>query len=234
MEFGLVTLFGIFLICAIIDTIAPGILGATAYIMLLKSRNKIRRLILFLALTQGAYFLLGIIFMSGNESIVELITSVGESIFMGIVFLGTGILLIIASFVIPRISKGNTNIYMKLFNKIGDELNVKTVIFMAVFIFLMEVTQAFPYWAVLGLMTYNDFSIGLWVPALAVYNILMVIPSILLIMVYKRRPKKAEVTLQNLKGRLIRSNAHLWAICGAGGIFFSIGLNVVLNSLFPH
>lgn len=230
MEFGLLTLFSIFLICAIIDTLAPGILGATAYIMLMNSEKKIQRLVIFLIITQGSYFILGIIFMMGNEVIIEFITKVRESFLMGVFLLIFGLSLVLLSVTLPQITKNNTNIYARFFRKIDSELRVKTILILALFIFLMEVTQAIPYWAVLGLMTYNSFSIPLWMPTLAIYNTLMVLPSIILIVIYKIRSDKTESTLSKLKDRLMTSNAFLWAIGGAGGIFLHLGLNVII----PH
>lgn len=55
MELNLFELWGIFLGLALIDTLAPGILGATAYLMLMKSEKKINRLSVFLLITQGSY-----------------------------------------------------------------------------------------------------------------------------------------------------------------------------------
>lgn len=230
MEFSLLTLFGIFLACVLMDTLAPGILGATAYLMLLNSEKKMQRLLLFLLLTQGAYFVLGITFMLGIEPVIAGFHYLRESFFTGVVFVLVGLTLIYLSFALPKLVKNkSTNLYARIFQKLGNSLSVKAVVLLAVIIFFLEVTQAFPYWIVLGLMAFNELSLPIWLPTLAVYNILMVLPSLILLLLYKFNPEKTESKLEKLRDRLMKSNAFLWVLGGAGGIFLHIGLRVLLE-----
>lgn len=231
MEFGLIGLFGIFLVLAIIDTLSPSVLGGTGYIMLTKSEKKIPRLLLFLGITQGAYFILGIIFMLGIDPVIDLFQRLKESIFVSTIFLITGLTLIILSFVLPKLTTCKSgNVYTRVFQKISNNLSIKVVVIIALSAFLIEVTQAIPYWAMLGLITYNQLPLFIWVPTIAIYNILMVLPSLVVLFFYKINPTKTELKLVGFKNRLINSNATLWAIGGAGGIFLHLGL----NGIIPH
>ncbi|GIO98398.1 hypothetical protein J14TS5_34840 [Paenibacillus lautus] len=232
MELHLFALWGIFLGLALIDTLAPGILGATAYLMLMKSEKKINRLSIFLLITQGSYFLLGIVFMLGIESVIDIFNQLKESLFVGTVLLVIGLVFIYLSFAWPKLTKNKgSNLYARIFQKIGSEWSVKAIIIAAIVVFFLEVTQALPYWGMLGLMTYNKLSLSVWLPTLAVYNMLMVLPSLLLLFWYKLYPEKTEKKLQKFKNRLMNSNAFLWVLGGAGGIFFHLGLRSILENL---
>ncbi|NOU85324.1 hypothetical protein GC102_05940 [Paenibacillus sp. LMG 31460] len=231
MEFGLITLFGIFFLCAVLDTISPSVLGATAYIMLTQSKRKGQHLLLFLILTQGAYFILGVIFMLGIEPVIDLFQQLKKSIFVDVIFLIAGVTLIYLSFSLPKLTKSkNDNLYARIFRKLGGALRVKVIVMIAFSVFFIEATQAVPYWATLGLITYNQLPILIWLPTIAIYNIVMVLPSLVLLLLYKIKPGKTEIKLEAFKNRLMHSNATLWAIGGAGGIFLHLGL----NGIIPH
>ncbi|WP_337969850.1 GAP family protein [Virgibacillus salexigens] len=224
-------LFGIILFLAVLDTLSPSVLGGTAYILLTKSEKKDQRLLLFLVITQGAYFVLGVIFMFGIEPVIDLFRQLKESSFVSVIFLIIGLTLIYLSFSLPKWTKNkNGNAYACIFQKIGGAISFKVIVIIALSAFLIEVTQAIPYWAMLGLITYHKLSLPIWLPTIAVYNIIMVLPSLVVLILYKNNPKKTEIKLVKFKNRLIRSNATLWAIGGAGGIFLNIGL----QGIIPH
>ncbi|MGN7382103.1 hypothetical protein ACTHRH_09180 [Paenibacillus sp. SAFN-117] len=82
----------------------------------------------------------------------------------------------------------------------------------------------------LGLITYHKLPFLIWLPTIAVYNISMVPPSLVLLYLYKTNPSKKELKFVGFKKRLMDSNAALWAIGGAGGIFLHLGL----NGIIPH
>ncbi|GIP33181.1 GAP family protein [Paenibacillus sp. J2TS4] len=199
--------------------------------MLTESKKKEQRLLLFLAIAQGAYFILGIVFMLGIDPVIDLFQQLKESIFVSVIFLITGIGLIYLSFALPKLTKNKSgNIYTRIFQKIGNTLSVKVVVTIAFLAFLIEVTQAIPYWAMLGLVTYHQLPPLIWLPTVAIYNILMVLPSLVLLFLYKTNPIKTELKLVGFRNRLMKSNATLWAIGGAGGIFLHLGL----NGIIPH
>lgn len=151
---------------------------------------------------------------------------------MGTVLLFIGLVFIYLSFAWPKLAKNKgSNMYARIFQKIGSELSVKAIIIAAIVVFFLEVTQALPYWGMLGLMTYNQLSLSVWLPTLAVYNMLMVLPSLLLLFWYKLYPEKTEKKLQKIKNRLMNSNALLWVLGGAGGILFHLGLRAILENL---
>lgn len=231
MEFGLIGLFGILLGLAVVDTLSPSVLGGTAYIMLTKSEKKGQRLLLFLAITQGAYFVLGVLFMLGIEPVIDVFRQLKESSFVSVIFLIIGLTLIYLSFSLPKWTQNkNGNAYSRIFQKTGESLSVKVIVIIALTVFLIEVTQAIPYWAMLGLITYHKLSLPVWLPTIAMYNIIMVLPSLVILLLYKNHPQKTEFKLVKLKNRLIHSKATMWAIGGAGGIFVNIGL----QGIIPH
>ena len=127
-----------------------------------------------------------------------------------------GVILFIASFYIPP--KKNSEIphqNQKHFSMIA--LGFTTT--------LIEVGTAFPYFAAIGILTTSNLSLIQWSSILAGYNLIMVLPSLLLFLFYLLFGRWMQKPLERLRMKIANStgSALSWIMC-------IVGL-LILNSL---
>lgn len=203
---------------ALLDTLSPTIVGVTLYLILTNKRNLTSRLFIYLFTVALLYFSLGVAMMLGLNYIIETFSNIFQNkVFSWIIFI-VGVILFVGSFFIPTNKKNNI--------PKPKTQSISSIIFIGITTFLIEASAAFPYFAAIGLLTTNNIPTYQWLPIIATYNIIMVLPALLIFLGYKLFGSWINSKLVNLHHKLSNtSNSALsWIMC-------IVGLILIFNTL---
>lgn len=203
---------------ALLDTLSPTIIGVTLFLVLSDNKNLTSRLLAYLLTVLLLYFSLGVVMMLGLNFILDTFTNIFQNkIFSWSIFI-IGVILFTASFFIPTNKKSNI--------PKPKTQSILSIILIGVTTFIIEAGTALPYFAAIGLLITIDVPFYQWIPIIAAYNIVMVLPALLIFMGYKIFGKVIEPTLVTLRNKISNSSnsALSWIICIVGLIliFYTI------------
>lgn len=203
---------------ALLDTLSPTIIGVTLFLVLTDNKNLTSRLLAYLLTVGLLYFSLGIIMMLGLNFILETFSNIFQNKIVSWGIFIVGVILFTASFFIPANKKSNI--------PKPKTQSIFSIIIIGITTFIIEAGMALPYFAAIGLLTTTDMPFYQWLPIIAVYNIIMVLPALLLFLGYKLFGKWINPTLVNLRHKVSSgsSSALSWMICIVGVIviFYTI------------
>ncbi|MGE7688432.1 GAP family protein [Lysinibacillus sp. NPDC097214] len=203
---------------ALLDTLSPTIIGVTLFLVLTDKKNLTSRLLAYLFTVVLLYFSLGIIMMLGLNFIIETFSNIFQNkIFSWLIFI-VGVILFTASFFIPANKKSNI--------PKPKTQSIFSIIIIGVTTFIIEAGMALPYFAAIGLLTTIDLPFYQWLPIIAAYNFIMVLPALLIFLGYKLFGKWINPTLVNLRNKITSSSSSAlsWIMCIVGVIliFYTI------------
>jgi len=203
---------------ALIDTFSPTIIGVTLFLVLNDNRNLTLRLLVYLGTVGLLYFLLGVIMMVGIHFITEAFSNIFQNKIVSWLIFCVGMILFTASFFLPANKKGNI--------PKPKTQSVLSVIIIGVTTFVIEAGTALPYFAAIGVLTSIDIPIYHWLPIIAAYNFIMVLPALLIFLGYKLFGQMINPTLVKLRNKISssKSTALSWIMCIVGVIliFYTI------------
>ncbi|RJX37122.1 hypothetical protein D3P09_24745 [Paenibacillus pinisoli] len=204
---------------ALLDTLSPATLGVTVYLLLTEKERLSSRLMIYLATVAVFYFSVGAALMLGLDALLPAMTSLLENrtISWGLFILGA--LLFIASFYYPK-NKKSSNM---------PRLRSKSMAAMIALGFttsLVEVGMAFPYFAAIGLMTAHQLPLLQWLPLLAGYNFIMVLPPLVVFVLHSLLGRVMQRPLEKLQAYFAKhsGSAASWIMC-------IVGLILIFNTL---
>ena len=203
---------------ALLDTLSPTIIGVTLFIILKNKENAASRLLTYLFTVALLYFALGTGMMYGLHYLIDTFTTIfQDKIFSRAIFV-SGIILFTASFFIPANKKKNI--------PTPKTQSIFSILVIGITTFLIEAGSAFPYFAAIGLLTTNNIPPYQWLPLIAIYNIIMVLPAILIFLGYKLFGRRIDSNLIALHNKLSNSSnsALSWIMC-------IVGLLLIFNTL---
>ncbi|MEB2299037.1 GAP family protein [Lysinibacillus xylanilyticus] len=203
---------------ALLDTLSPTIIGVTLFLVLTDKRNLTSRLLAYLLTVGLLYFSLGIIMMLGLNLIIETFSNIFQNkIFSWLIFI-VGVILFIASFFIPANKKSNI--------PKPKTQSIFSIIIIGVTTFIVEAGMALPYFTAIGLLTTSDIPFYQWLPIIAVYNFIMILPALLIFLGFKLFGKWINPILVNLRNKISSSSSSAlsWMMCIVGVIliFYTI------------
>ncbi|WP_153722599.1 GAP family protein [Sporosarcina cascadiensis] len=203
---------------ALLDTLSPTIVSVTLFLVLTDNKNLTSRLLSYLFTVVLLYFSLGIIMMLGLNFIMEAFSNIFQKkIFSWVTFI-VGVILFTASFFIPVNKKSNI--------PKPKTQSIFSIILIGITTFIIEAGTALPYFAAIGLLTTIDIPFYQWLPILAAYNIIMILPALLIFLGYKLFGKLISPTLVNLRIKISSgsSSSLSWIMCIVGVIliFYTI------------
>ncbi|MFD0870188.1 MULTISPECIES: GAP family protein [Paenibacillus] len=203
---------------ALLDTLSPATLGVTVYLMLTEKERLSSRLMIYLATVAAFYFLVGIAFMLGMDALLGAFSSILQNRIVSWVMLIIGGILFIASFYYPK-SKSSDLPRPK-------SARISSMIALGFATSLVEVGTAFPYFAAIGLMSTSNLAVYQWLPILAAYNLIMVLPPFIVFVLHLLLGRAMHRPLEKLRLRLARhsGSAVSWIMC-------IVGLILIFNSL---
>src|SRR5690625_376303 len=153
---------------ALLDTLSPTIIGVTLFLVLSDNKNLTSRLLAYLLTVLLLYFSLGVVMMLGLNFILDTFTNIFQNkIFSWSIFI-IGVILFTASFFIPTNKKSNI--------PKPQTQSILSIILIGVTTFIIEAGTALPYFAAIGLLITIDVPFYQWIPIIAAYNIVMVLP----------------------------------------------------------
>ncbi|MCY9517823.1 GAP family protein [Paenibacillus apiarius] len=203
---------------ALMDTLSPATLGVTAYLLLTEKERLSSRLMIYLLTVAGFYFLVGVALKLGLGVILEAFSTVFQNRIVSWVMLIIGGVLFIASFYVPQSEKSELPRPRSKSKAAMVALGFTTSI--------IEVGTAFPYFAAIGLMTTSDLALYQWFPLLAAYNVVMVLPPLIVYVLHVLFGHAMQKPLESLRLKIAKhsGSALSWVMC-------IVGLLLIFNSL---
>lgn len=203
---------------ALLDMMSPAALGVTVYLLLNEKERLSSRLMIYLFTVAGFYFLVGVFLMLGLDVVMTAFSSIFQNRIVSWVMLIIGGILFIASFYYPKSKKTDLPRPKSKSNAAMVALGFTTS--------LIEVGTAFPYFAAIGLMTTSNLAAFQWLPILAGYNFIMVLPLLIVFTLYLLLGRVMQRPLEMLRIKLSKhsGSAISWIMC-------VVGLILIFNSL---
>lgn len=183
---------------AILDTLSPATLAVTVYTLLTAKERMVRRLLTYLMTVAVFYFTVGVLLMLGLDAIFESFSRIFENKIINWGLLIVGGILFIWSFFIPtkKTSQPRRPKSMSMGAMVGLGLTTS----------LIEVATALPYFAAIGIMTAAQLSIFQWLPLIAGYNLIMVLPPLILLGLHLVLGKWMKGHLEKLQDKLAQNS----------------------------
>ncbi|MEK4091985.1 GAP family protein [Viridibacillus sp. FSL R5-0477] len=203
---------------ALLDTLSPATLGVTVYILLTDKEKLTKRLLVYLLTVAGFYFAVGVSLMLGLVFLFEIISGVFQNRIVSWIVFIIGTILLIASFYVP--TKKNSDLPSP------KSKSILSIVALGFTTSLIEVGTAFPYFAAIGIMTTSNLSWMEWSSILAGYNVIMVMPSLLLFLFYLLFGRRMQKPLKKLRVKIANNtgSALSWIMC-------IVGIILIFNSL---
>ncbi|WP_164217483.1 GAP family protein [Virgibacillus sp. YIM 98842] len=213
-------------ICALVDILSPGVLAITGYLLLTQPNQLSSRLFVFLLVIQLGYFMIGLLLYFGGDTLFELIEQLSEFDFINWFYTVTGTLLVLVSFIKPK--EGTIE---RLTSWIPRQTTIKGIIFLGIIVFLIEFVTALPYFYSIFLLNHLSINSFSSIFVIIGYNLVMVLPSLLLLGISIVFKDKLQHFLKNIKTKLNEApiSSLLVAMGVVGAVFFNIGIRGILN-----
>lgn len=213
-------------ICALIDILSPGVLGVTGYLLLTQPNQLPSRLFVFIFIVQLGYFITGLLLYFGGETLLKLIEQISEFDFINWFYTVSGAILVVISFIKP-----SENSIQRITSWIPRQTTIRGMVVLGIIIFLTEFVTALPYFYSISLMNHLAMKPASSVLIMIGYNIVMVLPSLLLLGINILFKEKLQSFLNKIRSKL--NELPITSIIGAVGlvgvVFFNIGIRGILN-----
>ncbi|RJE86273.1 hypothetical protein D3P07_19570 [Paenibacillus sp. 1011MAR3C5] len=203
---------------AILDTLSPAALGVTVYLLLTEKERLSSRLMIYLATVAAFYFSVGVALMLGLDALLPAVSTILENRMVSWGLFIIGAILFIASFYYPKSKKKSV--------PRPKSKSMAAMIALGFTTSLIEVGTAFPYFAAIGLMTTHHLPIFQWLPMLAGYNVIMVLPPLVVFALHVLLGRVMQRPLEKLQAYISKhsGSAISWIMC-------IVGLILIFNTL---
>ncbi|MBV6716594.1 GAP family protein [Paenibacillus chitinolyticus] len=203
---------------ALLDTLSPTTLGVTVYLLLTEKERLSSRLMIYLVTVAAFYFFVGVAFMLGMDMLLAAFSSIFQNRIVSWVTLIIGGILLIASFYYPESKKSDL--------PRSKSKSKTSMIALGFSTSLIEVGTALPYFAAIGLMTTSNLAVFQWLPILAGYNFIMVLPPLIVFSLHLLLGRVMQRPLEKLQIKISKhsGSAISWIMC-------IVGLILIFNSL---
>lgn len=203
---------------AVLDMLSPTTIGVTVYLLLNEKEKQTPRIFFYLLTVAGFYFIVGVSLMLGISTLLEGVSSIFQNKTISWIIFIIGAILFIASFYIP--AKKSVDLPSP------KSKRLISIIILGLSTALIEVGTAFPYFAAIGILSTSNLTSMEWVSILAGYNLIMVLPPLLLYVIYLLFGRWMDKPFINLRERMVKNSgsALSWVMC-------IVGIILILNSL---
>lgn len=202
-------------VLALLDTLSPTTLGVTVYMLLTERERLTRRLFVYLLTVASFYFTVGVFLMLGLDTILQRFSGFsGNALFSQLMtFIGLGLL--IGSFFVPTKPSSNP--------RKPKSKSMSAMVMLGFTTGLLEVGTALPYFAAVGIMTAAKLTPIQWMPILASYNFIMILPPLILIGMHTLFRNWLQGPLEKLRSTIEKnSGSTLSWIMGIAGVIILI------------
>ncbi len=203
---------------AVLDMLSPATIGVTVYLLLNEKEKRTSGIFFYLVTVAGFYFFVGVSLMLGISTLLEIVSNIFQNQTVSWIIFLIGVILFIASFYIPP--KKNADL------PTPKSKRLISIIILGLSTSLIEVGTAFPYFAAISILSTTNLSSMEWVSILAGYNLIMVLPPLLLYFIYLLFGRWMDKPLKNLRESLVKKSgsALSWIMC-------IVGIILIFNSL---
>ncbi|WP_035811980.1 GAP family protein [Jiangella gansuensis] len=216
---------------ALLDTLSPATIGISVYVLLTARERAARLLFTYLATVAAFYFCLGSALMLGLGAVVDSLGDVLDNRAGYLVQAAIGAALFAASWFVPR--KKDADPAGRQERRMSRAHNAPAMIGLGVTTGLLEAATALPYLAAIGIMTSADLPAGQWAPLLAGYNLIMVLPPVLMYVAWRIAGERVRGRFERLRTWLsANSRETLSWVMGIAGFLLLRDAIVVLHSDF--
>lgn len=195
---------------SLLDTLSPATLGVTVYLLLTEKGRLGTRLMFYLFTVIAFYFTVGVAMKLGFGFIFEIFTSYLQNRVVSWMIFIVGGILFIWSFYLPKRKKPHYASPRSKSHMAMVALGFTTS--------LVEVGTAFPYFTTIALMTNSGLVWYEWLPVLFAYNVVMVLPPLILYALYILLGQAMHKPLQYIQKQFSKSasSAASWIMCIVG------------------
>ncbi len=202
-------------ILAFLDTLSPTTLGVTVYMLLTEKERLTRRLFVYLFTVAFFYFTVGVCLMLGLDTILQKFSDFSGNVFPSQLMTFIGLGLVIGSFFVPTKSSSKP--------RKPKSKRVSAMVILGLTTGLIEVGTALPYFAAVGIMTAAKLPPEQWIPILASYNFIMILPPLILIGLHTLFRNWLEGPLERLRLTIEKnSGSTLSWIIGIAGVIILV------------
>ncbi len=199
---------------ALLDSINPSALAVT--LMMLTQRGAHVRVATYICAIFLTYLTLGVLLMMGLDT---LLGRFGTALEHPVAYALQGIVgaaMLIYSFLAP--SRGKTD------TAPPDARTLTATFLLGITVTVLEFPTAFPYLGAVGILTGADLSPVQWLPILVVYNLIFILPPVLLLVAHMMWGQRLEARFAGWQVRLQKEarETMLWII-GIVGFFLLAG-----------
>ncbi|SEH02848.1 Sap, sulfolipid-1-addressing protein [Nonomuraea solani] len=201
---------------AIVDSTSFGTLGIPVYLLLSSDRSRTSRLLIYLATVAGFYFLVGVALMLGLSTVMEQFGDALRSRPAYMVQLALGVGLFLLSWRFDPKWRAKRGLPERRFEpRVGGP---RVMVLLGLTAGALEVATMVPYLAAIGIMTTSGLAIGRWLPLLAAYVLVMILPPLALMALRGVAGDWLEPKLERFRAWLAKHSASAvsWAIAIVG------------------
>ncbi len=214
---------------ALLDTLSPTTLGVSLFVLLSGARSIARPLFAYLGTVALFYFVLGCALMLGLEAALDRLSHLAGSPAAGWAMVVLGGALFAYSWVMPTGRRAPRR---------PASLRLTTMIGLGLATGLLEAGTALPYLGAIGIMGAAGLAAHTWVPMLAAYNLMMVLPPVLLYLAHRAFGERLRPRLDRWREKVDAGSreAMAWIIGIVGFLLLvsglqQVGLDVFLSNL---
>jgi len=195
---------------ALVDSINPSAIVVTLYLL---GRQRVpARVVVYVAAIFVTYLTLGAMMMSGIDALLPSVRTLANSRFGFIVQSLIGLAMLVYAVRAPATARSAPRVEPRA-------ATYTALALLGVTVTAMELPTAVPYFGAIALLTAADLPTAQWLPLLAVYNTIFVLPPALLLLGHITCGRRLEARHADLRKRL-RTGAHetmLWIFGLVGG-----------------
>ncbi|TMR94396.1 GAP family protein [Nonomuraea basaltis] len=201
---------------AVVDSTSFGTLVIPIYLLLASGRSRVTRLLIYLGTIAVFYFLVGVALMLGLSAAMETFGDALHSRPAYWVQLVLGVGLFLLSFRFDPKSRAKRGKPEHRFEpRLGGP---RVMVLLGLTAGVLEVATMVPYLAAIGIMTTSGLAAGQWLPLLAGYVLIMILPPLALMGLRGIAGAWLEPRLERLRAWLTKHSASMvsWALAIVG------------------
>jgi cytochrome c biogenesis protein CcdA len=201
---------------ALIDSVNPSAIAVTLY-LLLAGGSYTSRVLSYLAAVFSSYLLIGMLLMVGLDAIWEFLYSPAAYALQGVL----GALMLLYGILAPGDSAQEERT-----TRLPRSQRLGPIFLLGVTITVVEFSSALPYLGAIAILTNAELAASQWMPVLVVYNLIFVLPPLLVLGAYRLLGSRVQGRFEGYLEKLRRGprSTLLWIVAIVGFVLLADSL----------